>query len=103
MTFTIFNKTGEVYDRQGDWDGNIGEEYEIEVKDAEVNKALAEIIFDTYFYKAIPYNEHSHDTTVKEIKKQIGKLLSDCDIEEMVRESFIDELNEWVQEEFGDD
>lgn len=103
MTFKIFHKTGELRDSQGDWDGDDGEYEEIELPDEKVNKALAEIIYDSYFKASIPYIEHSNDTNVARIQKQIAKLVSDCDLEEKMRECFADELNEWAQGEYADE
>lgn len=79
------------------------EDIEIEIDDEEVNKALAEIIYDCYFKASVPYIEHSYETIAARIKKNIARLISDCDLEDTMRECFADELSEWAQEEYGND
>lgn len=101
MKFEIFKKTGELRDRQGDWDGDEGDEEEIEISDKEVRKALSEIIFGAYFQASLPYIEHSNDTNVARMKKDIVRLISDCALEETLQECFADELQIWAQEEYG--
>lgn len=101
MTFKIFKKTGEYHDRNGDWDGDEGYYVEIEVPDEEVNNALQQIIFNCYFRCVFPYNEHYYDTNVERMKERIGDFISDCELEETMKEYFADELKEWVQKEYG--
>lgn len=103
MIFKIFKKTGEYKDLNGDWDGDEGYEVEIEVPDEEVNKALPQIIYDCYFKASTPYIEHSYEIIATKIKKNIARLISDCNLEEKMRECFADELNEWAQEEYDND
>lgn len=102
MTFKIFDKTDELRDRHGDWDGDIGNETEIEMPDDQVEKALAEIIFNTYFGAHFPYSEHNHSTNTARMKKRIADFISDCDLKERLLECFADELNEWVKKEYAE-
>lgn len=96
MTFTIFHKTGELRDSQGDWDGDMGDEYEIEIKDKEVEKQLSRIVVDNALEMETDENEH------KRIVDLMQRVISDNDLLYTLCENYADELNEWVQEEYAD-
>lgn len=48
MTFKVFKKTGELRDHNGDWDGDEGYDFELEVAEEKVHRDIAEMLYNDY-------------------------------------------------------
>lgn len=96
MTFTIFHKTGELRDTQGDWDGDDGYDVEIEIAEEKVHRDIAEMIYDDYI-EPMAHDEANYyfDRTLDVI---IG-MLDDLDCWESATRLYYDRLHEKYAEE----
>ncbi len=92
MTFKIFKKTGELRDRQGDWDGDEGCEEEIEISKSDVEKALVGIIVSDASRETLTEREHNIASSI------IKRVIVDNGLFEELCENYADELNDWAQE-----
>ena len=99
MTFKIFKKTGELRDRNDDWDGDEGYKVEIEVPDEKVHSDFTCIVYNAFF-KAIEtqytaqYREH--------YMRRIKQLFNVLDCWDKVQEEFAEELQSKYEEEYAD-
>ncbi len=103
MTFTIFHKTGEQHDAQGEYDGDIGYEEEIEVHDDEVCSLVAGFMYNYFFKKNIKNYEKKEIELSFEIIKCIKNLISELEILDEVVAMCHDDLCDHIQAEYGDD
>ena len=55
-TFTYYKKTGEII-RNGEWDGDLGEDIEYDVDGWELTKATTQIIANEYFKKSVDLDD----------------------------------------------
>ena len=96
MTFTIFHKTGELHDTQGDWDGDDGYDVEIEIAEEKVHRDIAEMIYNDYI-EPMAHDEANYyfDRTLDMI---VG-MLDDLDCWDSATELYYDRLHEKYAEE----
>lgn len=85
-TFMYFKKTGELYDKFGEYDGDDGFWFEYEVEDNKLFKALLELINDYYFES-------------KANLKNIKSFITDFGMLDDLIEGFEEELKEYFEEE----
>lgn len=97
MTFTIFHKTGELRDTQGDWDGDDGYDVEIEIAEEKVHRDIAEMLYEDYI-KGIEDNEVKN-RLFGVILDRIEGLISDLDCWESATKLYYDRLHERYAEE----
>lgn len=96
MIFKIFHKTGECFFR-GEWDGDEGYYEEKEVDDDKVEEALTDIIIYEQLRRSVPQETYAL------ITKVLSGVISDNGLSEQLCENYADELNDWAQEEYGND
>ena len=86
-TISVFKKTGVIFGRDGEWDGDEGYYIDHEVSDEKWEKAIINIADEVYFD-----NKLNH--------KNFRKFLIDFDLFNTLEEGFEEELKEYFQEEF---
>ena len=97
MTFTIFHKTGELRDTQGDWDGDDGYDVEIEIAEEKVHRDIAEMLYEDYI-KGIEDNEVKN-RLFGVILDRIEGLIGDLDCWDKAMELYFSKLHEKYSEE----
>ena len=85
-TFEYFKKTGEIIDRNGEWDGDEGFWFSYTVDDKKLEQALLVLVDEYYF-----------DSKVK--LKNLQKYIRDCDMKDTLMEMFEEELKDYFEEE----
>ena len=86
MTFRYFKKTGELYDKHGEWDGDDGFEFEYDVDIDDIEKALFELVNDYYFDGKLD-------------RKNFANFMRDFDMTDMLIDGFEDELQDYFEQE----
>ena len=97
MTFKIFKKTGELRDRQGDWDGDEGYEEEIEISDEQVHNDVFNMICETYYMQFIKFGV----ITQKTMKHFARSIIEDNDLWDNLTENYRDDLCDKYSKEYG--
>ena len=85
-TFTYFKKTGEIRDRDGEWDGDEGFEFEYDVDDKELLDAVCNLVDEYYFEGKLNH-------------KNFRNFVRDFDMFDMLIEGFEDELHDYFEQE----
>ena len=88
-TFWYFKKTGEIRDKDGEWDGDEGFWFHYDVDDDALKDALLNIIDECYFENELNY-------------KNFMKFMRDLDLFDTLIEGFEDELHDYFEEEAFD-
>lgn len=99
MTFTVFHKTGELRDAQGDWDCDEGYDVEIEIAEEKAHRDIAEMIYNDYI-EPMAHNDANYyfDRTLDVI---VG-MLDDLDCWDGATELYFEALREKYSEEQDD-
>lgn len=95
-TFRYFKKTGEIRDRDGEWDGDEGYWFEYEVEDDELLEAVVDLVYEDYFSKI---NIADNCEYVFAVKKGIKKLINDYDNLDEYVEEYDSELKDYFEKE----
>ncbi len=106
MTFTIFQKTGEVhFDHDGfdDYDGDTGGYKEITVPDEEVHDAVVAMIYEEYFDESVSSicRIGYYSTSRDKMKEQIKQLIDDLDAWDYAVDMYADALREKYEGEYN--
>ena len=95
-TFTYFKKTGEIYGRDGEWDGDEGLDFEYEVEDEDLLEGIAYCVFNEYFRNK---SELSLEVGFcSAVKQGIYEFLKDFDDTKFLEDKYEDELKEYFED-----
>lgn len=100
MTFTIFKKTGEYIDSNGDWDGDEGYDIELEVAEEKVHRDIAEMLYNDYILCAMPLKTEYKINYIA-VREQIEKMLNDMDCWDLAIKFYYEDLQDKYQERYG--
>lgn len=100
MTFTIFHKTGELRDKNGDWDGDDGYDVEIEIAEEKLHRDIVEMIYNNYI-EPMAHDDANYyfDRTLDVI---VG-LIDDLDCWDKATKFYFDALKEKYQEDYDNE
>ena len=86
VEFTYFKKTGEIRDKDGEWDGDDGFEFEYEVDDERLLDAICKLIDEQYFEGKLNH-------------KNFKNFVRDFDMFDTLIEGFEYELHDYFEQE----
>lgn len=95
-TFNYFKKTGEIFDRDGEWDGDEGYDFEYTVDEEDLLDAVSELLYDDFFTKTTMTDGSSYFRCVS---KGLKKLISDFGLLDMFADAYEEDLKEYFEEE----
>lgn len=90
-----FKRTGIIYDRDGEYDGDEGYNFEYEPEQQDFSNALVSIVTDYFFKDTIRKNPDLEE----ELEEKVRRLIDECDFENDLADAFEEELTEWFEEE----
>jgi hypothetical protein len=93
--FTYFKRTGIIYDRDGEYDGDEGYNFSFEPLQEDFSNALVSIVTDYYFKDTIKKNPDMRE----ELESRVRELIEDYDFEDALADAFEEELKEWFEDE----
>lgn len=91
MEFVMFHKTGELHDKQGDWDGDEGYQDIFEISNGEVESHVVEMIVSCYFDRNDP-------ETFEKACELVTDIIDSFDLFDQLTEDYEQELQDWAQE-----
>ncbi len=89
--FKYFRKTGEIYDTNGQWDGDEGYDFYYTPDSDDLEEALVSIVTEYYFGETINENP-AHEN---ELTEKVRNLIQDCDFGDALADSFEEDLIAW--------
>lgn len=92
MKFVVFHKTGELRDKQGDWDGDEGYQENFEISNGEVESHIKHIIVSEYF------DFEQDSTNFDKAYQMLTELFDSVDIFDDLVKLFQQELQDWAQQ-----
>lgn len=95
-TFRYFKKTGEIRDRDCEWDGDEGYWFEYEVEDDELLEAVVDLVYEDYFMKTELADRCDYAVAVK---SGLKKFIEDNDNLDELVEDYEEELKDYFEEE----
>lgn len=92
MIFSVFHKTGELYDKENEWDGDTGYNVDFEISNKEIENHIKELIVSQYF------NKTKDSYNYQKAYDMLTELLDSMDITRELVNLFKYELQDWAQE-----
>ena len=94
-SYTYFMKTGEMYDRLGNWDGDDGYDFEYKPDQRDFSNAVIDVVTE-YFSEFVTMN--CPDLKGK-LRERVEELIEEHDLEDDLADAFEDELKEYFEDE----